>query len=119
MMLLPCSTAHAVGNVPLNLHDDGPDFACWCSYKYLNSGPGNIAGCFVHERHATNDKLNRFAGWWGHWKEDRFVMSHNFIPSPGAQGYMLSNPSVLCCAALRASLDVFEEAGGVLALRNK
>ena len=114
--------AHAVGNVPLNLHDDGPDFACWCTYKYLNSGPGNIAGCFVHERHghhADLASLPRFAGWWGHRKEDRFVMDHTFIPSAGAQGFMVSNPPVLCCAALRASLDVYDAAGGVPALRGK
>jgi len=114
--------AHAVGNVPLSLHEDGVDFACWCSYKYLNSGPGGIAGCFVHQRHGAAPDLKsgpRFAGWWGHRKSDRFDMSHTFIPSPGAQGFMLSNPPVLCCATLRASLDVFDEAGGVAALRGK
>ena len=121
---LPCGwdLAHAVGNVPLNLHDDGPDFACWCTYKYLNSGPGNIAGCFVHERHGSYKSLaefNRFAGWWGHRKSDRFEMDHAFIPSEGAQGFMCSNPPVLCCAALRASLDLFDGAGGVPMLRAK
>ena len=114
--------AHAAGNVPLRLHADGPDFACWCTYKYLNSGPGNIAGCFVHERHGSHGSLAtlpRFAGWWGHRKEDRFFMAHEFVPSAGAQGFMCSNPPVLCCAALRASLDCFEEAGGVAATRRK
>jgi kynureninase len=114
--------AHAAGNVPLSLHDDNVDFACWCSYKYLNSGPGGIAGCFVHERHGSHESLAslpRFAGWWGHRASDRFDMNHEFIASPGAQGFMLSNPPVLCVAALRASLEVFDEAGGVNALRRK
>ena len=114
--------AHAVGNVPLNLHDDGPDFACWCTYKYLNSGPGNIAGCFIHERHGSHtdlESLPRFAGWWGHRKEDRFLMAPKFVPSQGAQGFMCSNPPVLCCATLRASLECFEEAGGIVAIRRK
>eukprot|EP00616_Rhizochromulina_sp_CCMP1243_P006600 CAMPEP_0118966414 /NCGR_PEP_ID=MMETSP1173-20130426/3888_1 /TAXON_ID=1034831 /ORGANISM="Rhizochromulina marina cf, Strain CCMP1243" /LENGTH=442 /DNA_ID=CAMNT_0006915191 /DNA_START=27 /DNA_END=1355 /DNA_ORIENTATION=- len=114
--------AHAVGNVPLSLHDDDVDFACWCSYKYLNSGPGGIAGCFVNERHGSAPDLTsgpRFAGWWGHRKSDRFDMSHTFIPSTGAQGFMLSNPPVICCSTLRASLEVFDEAGGVQKLRSK
>uniref|UniRef100_A0A7S4RHQ5 Kynureninase n=1 Tax=Alexandrium monilatum TaxID=311494 RepID=A0A7S4RHQ5_9DINO len=106
--------AHAVGNVPLQLHDWGCDFACWCTYKYLNSGPGNIAGAFVHERHANagvSDLPGRLTGWWGHRKEDRFEMEHHFVPSPGAQSFMLSNPPVLCVAALRASTDLFARAG--------
>lgn len=104
-------TAHATGNVPLKLHDWGVDYACYCSYKYLNSGPGGIAGVFVHERHATDESLPRFAGWWGHRKEDRFQMHHNFKPSPGASGWQLSNPPVWQVASLRASLDIFDEAG--------
>jgi kynureninase len=102
--------AHAVGNAPLALHDWGCDFACWCTYKYLNSGPGNIGGAFLHERYANDDTLNHLVGWWGHRKEDRFDMEHKFIPSPGAQRFMMSNPPVLCTAALRASTDLFKEA---------
>lgn len=101
------------------LHAWGPDFACWCSYKYLNSGPGGIGGCFVHERHAEDATLHRFAGWWGHRKTDRFAMAPDFIASPGAFGFQLSNPSVLCIAALRASLAVFDRAGGMERLRRK
>ena len=110
--------AHAVGNIPLNLHDDGCDFAVWCSYKYLNSGPGNIAGCFVHQRHSADDSLKRFSGWWGHDKSSRFSMGENFIPSAGADAWQLSNPSILGLAALRASLDIFTRAG-MPALRKK
>jgi len=102
--------AHAAGNAPLELNKWGPDFACWCTYKYLNSGPGSIAGAFVHERHKDDQTLTRLAGWWGHRKEDRFVMEHKFIASSGAQSFMLSNPPVLCIAALRASTDMFKEA---------
>lgn len=102
--------AHGVGNAPIELHEWGVDFACWCTYKYLNSGPGNIAGAFVHERYKDDTTLTRLHGWWGHRKEDRFVMEHKFIPSPGAQSFMLSNPPVLCVAALRASTDLFKEA---------
>ncbi len=103
--------AHAAGNVPLNLHDCGVDFACWCSYKYLNSGPGSVAGCFVHERHATAFDLQRFAGWWGHDKSTRFKMGPDYHPMPGAEGWQLSNPPILAFAACRASLEVFREAG--------
>jgi len=103
--------AHAAGNAPLQLHEWGCDFACWCTYKYLDSGPGNIAGAFVHERYKDDHSLSRLVGWWGHRKEDRFVMEHKFIPSSGAQSFMLSNPPVLCIAALRASTDIFKEAG--------
>lgn len=101
--------AHAAGNLPLNLHDSGADFAAWCSYKYLNSGPGAIAGCFVHDRHA-NAKLPRFAGWWGHDKTTRFKMGPEFIPTPGADGWQLSNPPIFALAPLRVSLEIFQQA---------
>ncbi len=103
--------AHAAGNIELNLHDWNVDFAAWCSYKYLNSGPGGIGGVFVHERHSGNFDLPRFAGWWGHDKETRFLMGDEFQPIVGAEGWQLSNPPIFQLAALRASLDIFEEAG--------
>lgn len=103
--------AHGVGNIQPNLHEVNADFAVWCSYKYLNSGPGSLGGCFVHERHAKNDQLNRFTGWWGHNKETRFNMRHEFDALPGAEGWQLSNPAILSMAAIRASLDVFAAAG--------
>ncbi|HXM65387.1 MAG TPA: kynureninase [Candidatus Acidoferrum sp.] len=103
--------AHAAGNVPLKLHEWGPDFAVWCSYKYLNGGPGCVAGCFVHERHTRAWDLPRFAGWWGHDEESRFEMGPNFQPMPGADGWQLSNPPIVSLAVLRASMDVFGEAG--------
>ena len=103
--------AHAVGNVPLQLHDWDVDFAVWCTYKYLNSGPGSIAGCFVHEKYRDRSDLPRFAGWWGHDKETRFLMGPDFIPIKGAEGWQLSNPPILSLAPIRASMEIFEEAG--------
>ena len=103
--------AHAAGNLRLKLHEWGPDFAVWCSYKYLNGGPGCAAGCFVHERHAREWNLPRFAGWWGHDEQSRFEMGPNFQPMPGADGWQLSNPSIVSLAVLRASMDIFHEAG--------
>jgi kynureninase len=103
--------AHGAGNIYPDLHESGADFAVWCSYKYLNSGPGSLGGCFVHERHANNQNLKRFTGWWGHNKQTRFNMRHEFDPLPGAEGWQLSNPPILSMAAIRASLDVFAEAG--------
>ncbi len=103
--------AHGAGNVALNLHDSGADFAVWCTYKYLNSGPGSLAGCFVHERHAHNKDLNRFTGWWSHNKETRFNMRDDFDQLPGAEGWQLSNPPILSMAAIKASLDMFHEVG--------
>jgi kynureninase len=103
--------AHAAGNLELKLHDWNVDFAAWCSYKYLNSGPGAIAGVFVHKCHSESFDLPRFAGWWGHDKETRFLMGDEFMPIVGAEGWQLSNPPIFQLAALRASLDIFEEAG--------
>jgi kynureninase len=103
--------AHAIGNVPLSLHKHEVDFAVWCSYKYLNAGPGGVAGAFVHEKHANNPALSRLAGWWGHREKDRFQMKKGFIPMPGADGWQLSNFPVLSGAAQLASLQIFEEAG--------
>lgn len=110
--------AHGIGNIPLQLHDWNVDFATWCSYKYLNSGPGNVSGIFVHERFAHDQDLNRFAGWWGHDEEERFLMKKGFKPMPGADGWQLSNVNILGSAAHSASLEIFEEVG-MPALREK
>jgi len=113
--------AHAAGNLVLRLHDWNVDFAVWCTYKYLNSGPGSVGGCFVHERHGYGSAqgLPRLAGWWGHDKTSRFRMEPGFRAIPGAEGWQLSNPPILSLAAIRASLDVFMEAGGMEPLREK
>src|SRR6266496_6016341 len=113
--------AHAIGNVPLSLHDWNVDFAVWCSYKYLNAGPGAVAGAFVHERHATNTKLPRLAGWFGNDPNTRFRMhlEPEFIPVASADGWQISNPPILSMAPLRASLSIFDEAGGMKPLRAK
>ncbi len=110
--------AHAIGNVPLQLHKDNVDFAVWCSYKYLNSGPGGIAGAFIHERHKENKALPRFAGWWGHDEKERFQMKKGFKPMSGVDGWQLSNVPVLAGAANLASLKIFEEVG-MTSLRKK
>ena len=113
--------AHAIGNVPLSLHDWNVDFAVWCSYKYLNAGPGAVAGAYVHERHATNTKLPRFAGWFGNDPNTRFRLhlEPEFIPVPSADGWQISNPPIFSMAPLRASLSIFDEAGGMEPLRAK
>ena len=103
--------AHGAGNLNLSLHDWDVDFAVWCTYKYMNSGPGGIAGCFVNERHLKRKDLARFAGWWGHDKATRFMMDDTFVPIEGAEGWQMSNETVLSMAALKASLEIFEEVG--------
>ncbi len=110
--------AHGVGNIQPELHESGVDFAVWCTYKYLNSGPGSLGGLFVHEKHAYNNDLKRFSGWWSHNKKTRFNMRQEFDVMPGAEGYQLSNPPILSMAAIKASLDIFEEVG-MNALRKK
>ncbi len=110
--------AHGIGNTLSSLHEWNVDFAVWCSYKYLNAGPGAIGGCFVHERHARNEALPRFAGWWGHDPASRFRMPADFSPIAGAQGWQISNPPVLSAAPLLASLDIFRRAG-IQRLREK
>ncbi|MDA9066763.1 kynureninase [Flavobacteriales bacterium] len=103
--------AHAAGNINLQLHDWNVDFAAWCTYKYLNSGPGGVSGIFIHERHATNKDLVRFGGWWGQDKDTRFLMEKGFDPIPTAEGWQHSNAPIMLMAPLNASLDLFEEAG--------
>ena len=110
--------AHAAGNLPLRLHDWGVDFACWCSYKYLNSGPGGPSGIFVHERHGNDPSLPRFGGWWGHDEGSRFQMKKGYKPMLGAAGWQLSNAQILSMAAHKVSLDMFDEVG-MEALREK
>lgn len=110
--------AHGAGNISPELHESGVDFAAWCTYKYLNSGPGSLAGLFVHERHAHNRDLPRFSGWWNHNKATRFNMRQPFDVMPGAEGWQLSNPPILSMAAIRASLEVFDQVG-MAALREK
>ena len=113
--------AHAIGNIELNLHDWGVDFACWCSYKYLNAGPGAVGAVFVHERHHLDTSLKRLTGWWGYKKEDRFLMEDTFVLEPDATGWQLSTPSIFLYACLKASLSIFEEAGwkNILVKQNK
>lgn len=111
--------AHAAGNVPLKLHDWNADFACWCTYKYMNSSPGGISGVFIHEKHFNNESLHRFAGWWGYDEDSRFKMAKGFIPQKGAEGWQLSCSPVLLMAAHKASLLIFKEAGGIELLRKK
>jgi kynureninase len=115
--LIGFDLAHGAGNLLLRLHDDGPDFAAWCNYKYLNGGPGGLGGVFVHERHAAS-ALPRFEGWWGHDKAQRFQMAARFSPIPGAEGWQISNPPILQLAALRASMELFDRAT-MPALRRK
>lgn len=111
--------AHAAGNVPLNLHEWNVDFACWCSYKYQNAGPGGISGIFVHERHFLDRELNRFAGWWGYKQDDRFLMEKGFKPEKGADGWQVSCTQVFPLTMYFASLQQFEEAGFMKSLRSK
>ncbi len=111
--------AHAAGNVPLSLHDDGVDFAAWCTYKYLNSGPGGVAGAYVHERHHTDPSLNKLLGWWGTNGATRFEMVNDFDPIPTVDSWHISNGAVLTLAALRGALEVFDLAGGIGPLRAK
>ena len=111
--------AHAAGNVPVKLHDWDIDFACWCSYKYQNSGPGGISGIFVHEKHFSDSSLNRFAGWWGYQEQQRFKMEKGFIPEAGADGWQVSCTQVMPMALYYASLQLFEKAGFISPLRTK
>jgi kynureninase len=120
-ILVGFDLAHAVGNVPLSMHNWNVDFAVWCSYKYLNAGPGAIGGAYLHERHATNTKLPRLAGWFGNDPNTRFKLhlEPEFIPVASADAWQVSNPPIFSMAPLRASLSMFDEAGGMEALRDK
>jgi kynureninase len=111
--------AHAAGNVSLSLHDWGVDFACWCSYKYMNSSPGGISGVFVHEKHFNDPTMQRFAGWWGYQESTRFKMQKGFVPEQGAEGWLLSCSPMALLAIHKASLEIFHAAGGMPALRKK
>ncbi|MGZ3777405.1 MAG: kynureninase, partial [Mucilaginibacter sp.] len=111
--------AHAAGNVPIDLHNWNADFACWCSYKYMNSGPGGISGIFVHEKHFENKELNRFTGWWGYGVGKRFLMTSGFVPAQGAEGWQVSTSPILLMAVHKAALDIFEKVGGLDKLRKK
>lgn len=111
--------AHAAGNVLLKLHDWDVDFAAWCSYKYMNSGPGGISGIFVHEKHFNNQSLSRFEGWWGYREDKRFLMTHDFEPEIGAAGWQLSTSPVMLLTLHKAALDIFQQAGGLKPLRLK
>ncbi|WP_113635195.1 kynureninase [Nubsella zeaxanthinifaciens] len=111
--------AHAAGNVPLQLHDWNVDFACWCSYKYQNAGPGGISGVFVHQKHFGNQDIPRFAGWWGYQEKNRFLMEKGFVPEAGADGWQVSCTQVMPMALYHASLKLFEKIGFMEPLRNK
>lgn len=111
--------AHAAGNVPLQLHNWDVDFACWCSYKYMNSGPGGISGIFVHQKHFDNTSFNRFAGWWGNRKDTQFKMAKGFEPEQGAEGWQVSTSPILLMAVHKAALGVYKQAGGIIPLRKK
>lgn len=111
--------AHAAGNVILKLHDWEVDFACWCSYKYMNSGPGGISGAFVNEKHFSDNSLNRFAGWWGHREDRRFLMPPQFEADRGAAGWQVSTSPIMLLTLHKAALDIFEQAGGMESLRKK
>ncbi|RED93630.1 kynureninase [Marinoscillum furvescens] len=110
--------AHAMGNLPMSLHADGVDFAAWCTYKYLNSGPGAVSGIFIHEKHCTDANFPKLTGWWGHDRKTRFKMDNQFVPNPGADGWMLSNSNIITQAAHLASLSVFDQTD-ITALRAK
>ena len=110
--------AHATGNLEMKLHEWNVDFAVWCNYKYMNAGPGAIGGAYVHEKYLNDQSLPKFLGWWGHDKKTRFLMDHKYIPIPTVESWQLSNPPILQLSSLKASLDIFDEAG-MKALREK
>ncbi len=117
-IVLGLDLAHAIGNVPLSLHDQGVDFAAWCSYKYLNAGPGAVAGAFIHERHFADESRPRLLGWWGNHERSRLKMQRDYEPAPGADAWAVSNQPILALAPVMASLEIFD-AAGLLALRKK